>query len=388
MLKVKFNLGAFLLRKNRAFRFNPFFPAGEKLDFRFNRLRGRLGAPALALILALSGCAGAPRNSGGPAGAPAWVSNPDAVYRRAAYIAAVGYGPSRREAEQGALVALTALFGQSIQGELKTLSSYSEAVKNGALDVSENTSMENAVNISSRMDNLVGAEVADVWFDGKSTHYAVAVMERAPAALLYSELIRSNLRIIGELLNLREGEKNSLDGYSRYLLAGITADANRVFANVLSVVDGSGAAMLSPDMKKGDEYRLEAANIAKNIPIMINAEGDPSGRIKTAFAEALNQAGFKSGGDSSRYVLAVSLALTPVELPNQQNKFVRYVIEAKLSDQTKGELLFPYSLNGREGHTTLPEAENRALSAAVKKIGGEYPEALKDWFAGALPKQQ
>jgi hypothetical protein len=310
------------------------------------------------------------------------VNSPEAVYDRAAYIAAVGYGPARRDAEQGALVALTALFGQSIQGELKTLNTYSEAVKNGAVDVSENTSAQNAINISARMDSLVGAEIADVWFDGRSAYYAVAVMERAPAAFLYADMIRANGDIIRGLTAIPPGEKNSLESYSRYQLAAVIADANQVFSNVLSVVAGGPAGGVPGDLKRGDDYRLEAMEVARNIPISVNAVNDPSGRIKNAFAAALNRAGFRSGGGDTRYVLEAALALNPVELPNQQNKFIRYDVEANLKDREAGDaVLLPFSVNGREGHLTLAEAENRALGAAVRKIDESYGAALSSYLS-------
>jgi hypothetical protein len=322
-------------------------------------------------------------SSGGPE--PAWVASPDSVFDRRNYIAAVGYGSERVTAEKNAFANLTALFGQSIQGELAVVTRYSEAVVNGVVSASENTDASNAIKTSVELKSLVGAEIRDYWYDGKSVHYAAAVMERAKTALLYKDMIRSNENIIAGLITMTNAEKNTFNGYSRYRLAGTIADANRTFANVLYIVGAEGTGIDIGSMKKGDDYRLEAANITGNIPIQISVTGDKADRIRGAFASALNSQGFKSGGKNSRYTLDTSVVLSPVELPNQQNKFVRYTIEARLIDSTTGGVLFPYNINGREGHTSSPEAENRAIAAAERKINGEYGKLLASYLDSLLP---
>jgi hypothetical protein len=322
-------------------------------------------------------------SSGGPE--PSWVASPDSVFDRQKYVAAVGYGSERITAEKNAFANLTALFGQSVQGELAVITRYSEAVTSGVVSSSENTDVSNAIKTSVELESLVGAEIRDYWYDGKSTHYAAAVMERAKTAVLYTDMIRSNENIIKGLITMTSAEKNTFNGYSRYRLAGTIADANRTFANVLYIVGAEGTGIDIGGMKKGDDYRLEAANIAGNIPVEIRVTGDRADRIQGAFAAALNSQGFKSGGRNSRYTLNTLVVLAPVDLPNQQNKFVRYTVEAKLTDSTTGSVLLPYTISGREGHTSSTEAENRAITAAERKINGEYGKLLASYLDSLLP---
>lgn len=319
---------------------------------------------------------------------PAWVTAPDSVYDRGNYVAAVGYAPDRNTAEKNALANLTALFGQSIQGEAAAVTRYSEVVANGAVKALSDTSFDSAIKTSVQLESLVGAEIRDYWYDGASTHYAVAVMERGKTAALYTDMIRSNEDIITGLVNMKDSEKNSLDGYSRYILAATIADANRVFANVLSVVGASNSGINTAGMRKGDDLRIEAAKIAGNIPISVTVTGDRADRLKGAFAAAIGKQGFRSGGASSRYALNAAVTLAPVELPNQQNKFVRYTVDANLVDTSTGGVLLPYAINGREGHISLPEAENRAFAAAERKINGEYGKLLSDYLGSLLPKKR
>ena len=315
---------------------------------------------------------------------PDWVKSPNAEYKEGRYITAVGHGSDRSSAEQRALTALAGRFGQSVQQEIKTLSSYSEAVRNGTVDISENTAISDAISISTKMDSLIGAEIADVWYDGKSIHYALAVMEKASASLLYSQMLKTNLQIIDNLVTFPEKEKNSLEAYSNYQLAAVIADANQLFYNVLSVVGSSAG--ISPG-KNGDSYRIAAAEIVKNIPIAINVTNDKENRIKTAFSEAINKAGFRSASSNTRYVLNAVLNLTSTENPNQKNQFSSYSVEARLIDtQQGGVVLFPFNISGREGHVTIQDAENRAINMAVREINEKYGEAFLAGIGGKKGK--
>ncbi|MDR0721613.1 MAG: LPP20 family lipoprotein [Treponema sp.] len=316
---------------------------------------------------------------------PAWVSSPDAVYDKNIFVTAVGYGIDRNQAEKDALGRLVAVFGQSVQANLKTSTSYSEAVSKGVVTVSENTVVQNAIKTSAEMDALIGAEIEDVWVDSKkNTYYAVAVLEKAKASKLYTDMIQSNERIIQDLIAMSLEEKQSLDGFSRYQFAATIADVNRLYANVLTIVGGPSG-IGSGNIKNGDNYRLEAMNLTKSIPIEVKVIDDRSNRIKDAFASVFTKQGFRSGGTDSRYVLQVRVNFSPVELPNQQNKFTRYAIEANLIDTRDASVLLPFNINGREGHISFSEAENRAVVAAEKKINDTYGTVLSNYLASVLP---
>ncbi|MDR0997663.1 MAG: LPP20 family lipoprotein, partial [Treponema sp.] len=299
---------------------------------------------------------------------PVWVSSPDAVYSRYdrnVYIAQVGNGADRSLAEKDALARLSAYFRQNIQGEETSSTRYQEAMRNGVVEsYSENTTLTNTVRTSLELDTLVGAEIGDYWFDGRSVHYAVALMEKAKASVVYADMIEANRELIKGLTAMTDKEKYSMDGYARYRLAANIADVNSIYGNVLSLA-GTGGTGIAPDkLEKGDSFRLEAANITKNIPIGVQVANDRSNRIASAFSQALGRAGFRTGTRNSPYVLDVKISFAPVDLPNQQNKFVRYVVDANLTATATGVILLPYNINGREGHLNIPEAENRAVTAA------------------------
>ena len=315
---------------------------------------------------------------------PAWVDAVDSVYNRRQYLAAVGRASNRDAAEKSALAALAAIFGQSIKADQTITGAYREAVKNGgAAQWSENSALENIIQTSASMDTLAGAEIRNVWFDGKSVYYAAAVMEKAKSAALYDGMIQANQAMIANLVAMNQAEKNTLEGYSRYQFAAAAADMNASYANALKMLDAAAPSGL----ETGGAYRLEAAAIAGAIPIGVTVKNDRSGRIQGAFAKALADLGFMSGGGDSPYRVEAELTLSEALFPNQRNRFVRYEIAANLVNPGAKTTLVPYNINGREGHTTLAEAENRAITAAERKIGEEYQTFVSDYLSRLLPRR-
>jgi len=320
----------------------------------------------------------------GTAGTPDWIRDPYRKFDKQSYVAVTGVGNSRNEAEKDALGKLVATFGQSIQVDEKISTSYMEAVQKGAVSSwSENTSINNSIQTSAGMDSLIGAEIGETWNDNKN-YYAAAILNKAKAVQVYSNMIQDNQAMIDKLVNMPQAEKNTFDGFARYQFAATIADISISYGNLLTFI---GAPSYAQGLVKGDNYRLEAQNITKAIPVAITVKNDKAGRIQGAFAKALSDIGFRSGGNNSRYVLDVNVSVSPVDLPNNTNKFARIELGANLTDTVSKTVLVPYNFNSREGHTTAAEAENRAYLSAERKIGEEYKDILLTYLSQLLPKK-
>ena len=313
---------------------------------------------------------------------PDWIRDPYTTYDRQVYFAVVGIGSSRDTAEKNALGNLVALFGQNIRIDENATTIYQEAATNGITTRwSENTEFVSMVSRSASFNSLVGAEIGEVWNDDKNNFYAAAILNQHRAVQIYPSLIRSNQRIIDNLLNLPASEKNTFDGLARYEIAATVADITIPYVYMLSVLG-----MPSQEFKKGDTYRLDALNIVKAIPVNLRVQNDISGRIQGAFAKALSDFGFQSGGNNSRYTLDVNIINTPLEFANSPYKWTRFVVNADLVDTSLNTVLLPYSFNLREGHNNQAEADNRALASAVQKINDEYADLLSGYLSRLLPQ--
>ena len=332
-----------------------------------------------AISFSLFACAG---NASLKKDGPQWIGDPYSKYDRQLYLAAVGNGGSRQIAEKNALGNLAAFFGQAIKVDETVSTIYLEAAKKGTGGKwSESIAVDNTIATSAGLDYLIGAEISDTWNNGSGDYYALALLSKTRAVQSYSGMIDSNYVTINKLTNMNDAEKNSFEGYSRYMLAAAFADINANFGNILSVL---GAPGLSMGLKKGEDYRLEAAAIARTIPIEIKTENDVEGKIHGAFTRAVSGAGFQSG-TGSHYLLSVKINSQEIDLPANPNKFTRVEIIANLIDTVSAAVILPYNLSVREGHLTQIEADRRAFSAAEKKIDEEYPMLLNDYAVRLLP---
>jgi hypothetical protein len=313
-------------------------------------------------------------------GKPSWVDKPDSVYDERYYIARVGTGSNRRQAEAVAFGNLTGYFGQSIRADLQAVEVYKQRVTRGTVDISSNTDAVQAIQISSSMESLIGAEINDVWNDGK-THYAVAIMDKAKIIPVYQGLVEANLNLIDRLTNVPADRRATIETIAAYHTAAGIARANSVFVTVLEMLGGPKT---RASLKSGDDYIYEAGEIARLIPVNVVVENDSEGRIRGAFADVLSKAGFLTGNDSSRYVVKAKLTISPVDLPNQPNKFSRFVLDAAFTDKNTNVILFPFNINDREGHISQSEADQRAIRKAEARVKGEYGKVLQDYLSGTL----
>ena len=311
--------------------------------------------------------------------APSWVRDPYTRYNRQQYFAAVGIGNSRQTAEGNAFGNLIAIFGQSMEIEERLSTTYEQVMGSNAITAwSENVVIDSTVVTAARMNTLVGAEIGDVWHDGD--YYAVAFLNKAQASRIYSNIIASNRVIIDNLVNMTDEEKFTLDGFARYQFAATIEDVNTIYTNLLSLIGTPVQAQ-----RGGDDLRLEAATIARTIPVQVRVDNDMAGRIQSAFARALSGMGFRSGGNGSRYVLDVNVTTAEVEIANNPNRWTRITVNAGLTDSGSGTVIFPYTFNERHGHLTQAEADNRAYSAAERRINDEYARLLNDHLSLLMP---
>jgi hypothetical protein len=84
--------------------------------------------------------------------------------------------------------------------------------------------------------------------------------------------------------------------------------------------------------------------------------------------------------------MEVSLTISPMELPGNSNKFVRYAVSGKLIEVKTGREIFPFNISGREGHLSRSEAENRAVRVIEQKIKDDFGSEFAAYLEGLSAK--
>ena len=318
---------------------------------------------------------------------PPWVNDVYSAYEEKKYVAAVGYGKDRAQAEANALAALTAFFGQTVEVERQALSSYKQAIVNGAMDSWLDTAeLKTSVKSTSTFDNLLGAEIKEVWFDSKNTYYAAAVMDKATGIKIYKELLDANNNAIANLMKEGAKDSNSLQSVMCLYFAETLAKINEFYRNIILLLGGeTNDKILGPLY-----YRTEAMKIIKANPVSVRISNDRNGRLFSAFASSFADYGFEtspSASARSRYALEVEVVLSPVSLPANSNVFSRIELTANLKDTKLNQFLIPFSFVSREGHTSQAEADNRCILAAERNINETFAGLLSDYLKQLRPKK-
>jgi len=130
----------------------------------------------IILVLTISACSSMQDSK------PEWLTQPSKVYPQSQYLAAVGQGRDTEQAKQVALANLSRIFSVSIAEEQIDKSSFSTA--KGA-----NTEVTRFISAKANQQ-LKGAVIKETFQDQQGQSYAVAVMEKLPAAKAFRDSIR------------------------------------------------------------------------------------------------------------------------------------------------------------------------------------------------------
>ena len=309
---------------------------------------------------------------------PNWVDNASSVYPPESYIAHVGEGKSKAEAELAAVSGVAAVFSQNIKSTTKASKRMSEAAQSGKVaQTSVDSSISRDVQSSVDAENLVGVQIDGFWEDGKGSFWAVAVLDKKKASGIYQQMIRKNTQEIAHLVDIdtRAADYYSLETYARYDFAREVAGQNEALLSRLQVIDLNAARQFEGSFASSRSLRGEAVGVARMIPVYVEVAGDETGRLKTALEGVFTAAGFRTNDiKMERYVFKASAHFTRRDTDSSVQ--CSYSVEGGLSDANLGETLVPLSISGREASTDFANAKNRALRSIEAKVQNDFASSF------------
>jgi len=317
---------------------------------------------------------------------PSWVDEPYTAYNRNFYIAVVGHAANRAEAEKHALVELVSFFGMSMAGYSTTSNIYSEAVSRGIIEVTRNFQMQEMIVTSTSLDNLVGAQIGNVWESTSGTVFALAFLNREKTISIYSNLILINNLSIEQLITMNISNKFTFDGYARYRLAETIARINARYATVVTMSGGSTSSL---NIRDAEYFNREALNIKRNIAIGFDVRGeDHNNRIRDAFARVFNDEGLRTHARDAPYTLYIDINMWEDDrFVNNVFIYCRFTVNANLFERATDSVVFTFIIpSDREGGLNYSQAQSRAYSKIEGMVAERYRVEFKKWLAGLLPK--
>jgi len=337
-------------------------------------------------VLALAACAGAPRG----AAAPAWVTDLEAAYPDSAWLRAAETGPDRTAAGALALQTIAQAFRVDVQAVTRAalvLESRESAASSaggargaGAAASSAARRIAQDVTAASAVSGLIGAE-QEFWTDpATGLAHALIRMNRAACAARYAAIVDENERAVAALLEQADAEAGRFTAVAALRRAQPLAELTDNFLTILSVLDpsrGSRRTAYGGAAAVADRSRRAIAGIV----IAVRVDGDIDGRVAGAFTAFFTAQGFRAA-DSGQNALEARFALEDQSQSGADRSYVRFTLSAELRDHD-GKRLFAWQDTGREGHTDLAGAADRALRAVEALIvATDFAGSFTEWLDG------
>ncbi len=320
--------------------------------------------------------------------APAWVNAPASVYPNSEYISYVGSSSDRNTAELNAVQGLAAIFGQAVKSESTGSQRMVQAQADGKVATAKINDFNQKIKRNVDQDCLIGIEIKEFWHDeseGDGSWYAVALLDKAKAVSIYSEMIKKNSSAISFMLEHHKDDPASIDKFAYFDFAEDIAKQNEKFLSLVSVINDTAAESLKsfcPSSKQLHEKKMEIAN---KITIGVVVSGQDVERVMDAYIHAVSSLGFKAMYNLSnvRYYLHAQSSFE--ESPATDKKTVRcsYRTQSYILDTQTEQQIVPFTVSGRESHISeYSEAQKKALKKMEEKIKSEYSSKFAEYLAG------
>lgn len=295
-------------------------------------------------------------------------------YPQRDYISAIGTGRDRKSAESNAKLALSQVLGESITAE-QVATQYADSTGR------DEATIASVINEKAMFDHLTGIVIKETAKDKAGTYSALAVLDRKEAGNYYFAKVNAANAQVTDLLSKAQASKGKLDSIALLTSALETATDNEYNYDLLCVINPAQGRLASVSYKSPQAVRAKRAELAQAVRVWIRVTGETAQqqtRVRTAFSSALSAQGITVVSEddaAATHALTAELHFAPAESPDPAYQFVRYTLNAVLTEfSTRKEV--PYALTGREGHLTDAQAKNRALIKIESDIAENY---LASW---------
>lgn len=274
---------------------------------------------------------------------PSWLKDPSADYPRAVYVTGVGEGPTAEKAADKARAELAKAI--SLYVESKTRSSASETSNGKASSFEQEVSDEVR---TSTAKVLEGVEIARYW-DGPSSHFALAVLDRAHSLKVLrdklSELDTESAEL-AESLPRTEGKFARLKSALR--LSNLLRSRRKLNADYRQLnPEGQGIAASTTTPKALGEARKAVAALT----IRVEAEGDQADSVATRLIDGLASRGLRAsqGGAGTPDLIIEARARAKALHPEDLTWYwAKGSLSVRVSRGSTGEVVTSFEVAGQD----------------------------------------
>lgn len=311
----------------------------------------------------------------GWASAPAWVTNLEQDFPNAKYLAAVGVGDTRKDAEAAAAGALAKRFSVRVQADTASQKRYLDIVK-GDKSYSESASQFSQTVDVQANQSLINLRFSDPYSDGSGSVSVVAYLERQPTARLYRGLIANDVEKSASLVSRADAATGALVKFA-FLDAALVVEKNaaRLLDQLRIIQAGSADATESDiDVSKVSQARDAAA---AQLTYAIEVVGDRDGQIGATVQTSLATLSLAANPQGPLH-LKGSWSVVPAS-GNPQYQSVQWTLTLNLVDEA-GSSVSTISKTSKENGLTAEAARAFANREVAKFIAKALPDSVTDYL--------
>lgn len=313
--------------------------------------------------------------------APSWYFDKEKDYPSSRYIADMGEGITRAEAENAAAAKVALFFKTSARVRSEAVREYNDAIRNGVNEFSKRSYLNESAVISSDAEFL-GIRFAPPWQDvRRGVWAALAFVDRREAAQIYSAKIGANMAAINALAQDAAQEDEALYACGLLAWAVPVCAVTEEYIKTAVVVDPAAGARYEDAIAVMQRVRSGYRAIRDGLSFSVSVRGpDTAGRIDRVLRDLLEDAGYVVGGGSGgQYTVSARLSLEE-ETTDSGGNFVTPGITVRV--ERGGKALFSYSKNyERSGsRSSMNNALQRAFTEVERDLEENFMRELTALF--------
>lgn len=314
---------------------------------------------------------------------PDWIEGKSRKYPAELYLTGVGYGDTRKAAEDAAYAAISRIFQAEIHSKTREWEKYTQTDIKGKTHASRDIQIDQITSVATNKA-LEDVTISEVWLDeSENRTYAMAIMDRGHAAVSLREKMAALDRDIAVMQQKSETTTDKIEKVRTLRTLMKSLLDREVFNTDLRIINPAGKGIDPQTTLLSVKKKLQEI-LSNEIHIGVQLEGPHNKDIRSSIIEGLTKEGFsvEEKGDLEKLDLLVRgvASLENADLP--QWKFVRWDITVDLVNQTTGKVFGSFTRHGREGHLNFKEAEDKAVKALQKDIINELSQKLISFIYG------
>ncbi len=313
-------------------------------------------------------------------GKPGWIDGEDPRFPVREYLCAVGYGPKRGAAENGAYAALAKVF--IVHVESASADFMGAYAKTGAASLEVQSSATLTKTSTNKL--FTGVRIPEVWQDKDATIYALSCLERAKSAKILREQIASlDQDAEAAIARATDGDAQvKLKELSRALDALLLREA---LNNELRIIDFDGVGVSGPYAPQDVAAALEATQDVLQIGVV--ADGPFADDFRNALMDALTARGYKVSEEDAGFDVLVTAKVRMEDGGKGTGSasalhFARGVVLLEVKNTRAGKVIGSFNESRKEGHRSQDEAQRRVVRELGKKLAGQVGAKIDNAMKG------